>query len=426
MKSRPWIRILAGISVVLVLGALILFVLQNTGLGETRNYRVRWIAKKLHVNLPPPAPLTPGEIAETKAEAAAWKAKFLTGFPALQVTLHPVAAEDNGFLQLFLLGRDTLVSEEFSQVLSDISSCDPELAKRCLAEHAELVAKAERIGSLRARSSTGMPEDFDGFIAARPAKQCSDILLLKARLAAEAGDENETLRLLSAVGNLAEHFRGVETPTFLSATVVVLIDLGREGIAFSTLLPALGKSADLERWKSLLSERPVSTAELANIHRGEWQTGADFMAFPIMAVSGRLGEMPDAEAVMHLYSSWVNEVVTKLPTVALADVEPVLSLPTASSKLSEEGLEMLEVLTDGSKAWIKGYVRAAAVHGQAQAAMDLLILEKSGVRLVAEDAARITHEPVGGQPFVFDPAKREVSVPQDFMALEIVPLRLPW
>lgn len=426
MKSRWWIRIVALTVLTLAFAWIVGHFIDNEASKNRGNYTLRRIAKKLHIPLQPVS-LSASERAEANATAASWKSKVLIEFPALNISEHPVPDQENGFRLLYELGNGALpVSEEFSQILSKVSECDQEVAKRCLAEHAEVVAKVEHIGNLQMRSSTGMPNDYIGFISARAGKQCAEIALLKARMAALAGDEEEALRWFSAAGNLADHYQKVEAPSLLSATVCTLIDLLGQNVAFKSLLPALGKSADLDRWKALLWRRDYSTTELAHLLRGEWQIGADFMAFPLLAQSEKQGEIPDAEAVMRLYSSWTNDVITKLPSLGLADVDTVLRPLIGTSKLSEEGRGILDVLSIGLAGWESGYARAAVVLAQGQAAMDLLLLEKSGTKIGAEDAGRITRDPVSGQPFVFDPAKRELSRELGDDDHKIEPLALPW
>lgn len=250
--------------------------------------------------------------------------------------------------------------------------------------------------------------------------------MLKARLAAETGNEEESLRWFSTAVNLAGHYHDVEVPSLLGATICVLIDSSGQSVAFKSLLPALGKSADLQQWKALLSRREYSTAGLARLVRGEWQIGADFMAFPLLAQMQKQGEIPDAEAVLRLHSSWTNDIITKLPSLGLADLDTAFPPPAVTSKLSEEGRGILVDLNSGLNDWGKDYARLALVLAQGRAAMDLLILEKSGVKIVADDVGRITRDPVSGKPFVFDPVKREVAAPSSSVSKDVLPLSLPW
>jgi hypothetical protein len=423
MENRPWIKVLGWTMLVLVLGAVSFSIPQN--FDKSGIYHVRRIAKKLHIPVAPKR-LTPAEKAEAFAEAAAWKLKFLKEFPALKATDHPVPAEVNGFLLLYQMGSSFRISMEFEQILNGQTPWDPEIAKRCLAEHADLAGKIEHIAALPTRSSANMPADYIGFINTSSGISC-EILLLKAHLAAKAGDEAETLRLVSATANLGSHYHDIESPSILSEAFDISIDTKIKRAAFSTLLPALGKSADLVRWKSELGKKVHSSAEAAKVIRGEWQVGANFMEFPLLAVSEKRREMPDAEATLRCYSSILNQCVCELPSRSLADLMDYnFPSPDILSRLSIEGRSIIDLISSGRKSWIRGYARAAAVQQQYQAAMDLLILEKSGATLTSADAGRITHDPVSGSPFVFDAASRQLSAPADTSTLEVKPLALPW
>lgn len=61
------------------------------------------------------------------------------------------------------------------------------------------------------------------------------------------------------------------------------------------------------------------------------------------------------------------------------------------------------------------------------AALDLLALEKSGVILTAEMARTLPLDPITSQPYVFDPGKRTLSVPDAAGSEKApAPLTLPW
>ena len=420
MKCRQWIKVLSWTLLIATLVAFAHFCLPRD-LDRFGSYGMRRIAKKLHIPIPARKPLTSAEHSAARAAAAAWKVKFLAEFPALKATERPVPAEENGFLLLYQFGSALTISEEFKKILADRDWWDAETAKRCLAEHAEVVGKIEHIAALTTHSSANMPADYMGFINARPGIQGCQILLLKARLAAEAGDETETLRLVSAAGNLGSHYQDIEVPSFLSETVAILIDRSIEDLSFQTLLPALGKTANPDRWKSILGRKIYSGAELAKMMRGEWNIGADFMEFPLLAVSGKNCEMPDAEETSHCFSSIYSQCASDLPSRSLADLMHYkIVCPGGASRLSEEGRGIIDLISIGPGSWFQGYVQAAAVHEQHQAALDLLILEKAGATLTPADTNRITREPVSGSPFVFDAASRKLSAP------EMDPLTLPW
>jgi hypothetical protein len=118
--------------------------------------------------------------------------------------------------------------------------------------------------------------------------------------------------------------------------------------------------------------------------------------------------------------------VTKLPSLSLMETDSVFTPLMGDSQLSNEGQELLGGFFIGIKARNKGYLRATMTNSQNQAALDLLILEQAGNTLTSSDAARITRDSVTGQPFVFDPAKRELVAPPSSAALNVEPLVLPW
>lgn len=372
------------------------------------------------------------QLARHHQQILALKNKLTAEFPALKAAARPVADDENGFLLLYKLSGNGLVhgnlplSEEFKQILRHDAPWNPESARRCLAGHAALVSRIEHIAALTTRSSSNMPPDFTGFVGSKAAKSGSDILLLKARLAAEAGDDSETRRLAAAASNLAAHFREVETPSLLEETVVIVIDRDIAKVAFTSLLPALGGHADLGRWQTLFDKRSCTPADLAQVIRGEWNIGAEHFVLPVLLASERNHELPDAEAVARTYSSWVNDCVTRLPACGLADVDRVFQQPAEVAHLSKAGREIIRLLASGLAAWTNGYVYAAAVRAQYQAALDLLILEQAGAKLTASDGGKVTCDPVSGLPFVFDPAKRTLAPPPATADLKIEPLALPW
>ena len=135
--------------------------------------------------------------------------------------------------------------------------------------------------------------------------------------------------------------------------------------------------------------------------------------------------LSDAEAVARTYSSLFNAWVTTLPTLNVSQIES-FSPHAETSQLSSKDRKYVARFQIVSQSWFKGYIRAAVISSQQQAALDLLMLERDGVTLGAADAARITHDPMTGLPFVFDPAKRELLAPPDSARLDVVPLVLPW
>jgi hypothetical protein len=378
-------------------------------------------------------PPTPEQLAQTRQAARELREKMEGEFPILKVEPHPVPDDENGFLQIYLLSppplyQDLRLSQEFRQMLNGRSKWNAEEAKRLLDEHSELVGKIEGIAAMKQRSSSNMPAAYNGFIAARATKAAADILLLKARLAAEAHDEKEAMRLVLAVANFSSHYRQVETPTLLAETVGILIDLSLRAQVFQLVLPALGRDADLVQWKEILKPGDYSTSELARVMGGEWQITSEFFLYPVILNPEIANAPPDPEALARVHAARFSSLVTRLQGESLRKLRESRDLIGQQdlSHLSARSRELDGLFLIGVDAWSKGFVRASVVLCQHQAAMDLLISEKAGQTLTQESVSGATREPIEGRSFVFDPASREINAPVGMESLEVQTLKLPW
>lgn len=239
-------------------------------------------------------------------------------YPALDTEERSVPDEENGFLQLFLLGNPPAndspnISEGFQKILWGEGVWDADAARQALLENAELVEKIERIAAMTERSS--MLPEYHGFVGARAGKYGAEIMMLKAQLAAESGDESEALRLVQGAFNICSHYSDLETGSLLCETIAILIDLNIRGAITKTILPALGSTADPEAWKRLMPASRHTPADFADVMRGEWETCARHMLFP-MILDPRNREAPsDGEALARAFSADRSSQVTDLRTM---------------------------------------------------------------------------------------------------------------
>src|SRR5690606_18255333 len=134
-------------------------------------------------------------------------------------------------------------------------------------------------------------------------KAASDLLIAKARLAAEAGNEAEALRLAAAVQNLASHCREIETPSLLAETIVLLVDLALQEATLQHLLPSIGREADLPKWQAILSSRSYDSAAFAKVMRGEWSIMMNFFLLPVLVNKTHENCPPDADELARAMTS---------------------------------------------------------------------------------------------------------------------------
>ena len=354
--------------------------------------------------------------------------KIWDEYPELKIENHPVPDAENGFLQLyrFAQGHDTAKSpaEEELQRFLGANLWDPDEAKRLLNQNAESVVRIEAIAALNQRSTANMPGDYTGFIGARSIKLAAEVLMLKARLAAEAHNEPEALRLTKAALNLGAHLRQVEAPNLLGETVAVLIDLTVTKITFQHVLPALGRDTNLAQWKAALRLSPYSPADFAEVMQGEWDTTMRYYLFPMLVDHSNRNRPKDADEFARVTSFHYYAFITRLRGMRLAEArnDPGIAVPGDLKKLSAKSRQIYDMLMVGSRSWSKGYLRAAVILAQYQAGLDLLILEKEGAKLTPASTGNVNHDPLAEKPFDFDPATRTLTT----TTRDIEPLKLPF
>ena len=377
--------------------------------------------------IPPP---TREELARQRELALETKARMIGKYPLLAVETHPVPDEENGFRLLYELGQEfgnyhVTISPQLKKWLEGPDLPDAETASAALAENADFISRIERIAALETRSSANMPEGYVGFVGAAAAKSGADIMLLKARLAARDGNRDEVFRLVASAKNLADHYRNLETPTLLTETVAILLDLGTSAVAFKNLIPENHGSGDLDRWQDLLKPATYSPADFAHVLRGEWHTMAEHW---LRNFNPRDPDAPpDPEALANAFAGAYNAQISRL-TEPSADFASLRDLSIYNSgdfpDLSPQSRKLMDALWIGADAWAKGYCRAVTILHQSQAALELLRLEQAGVTLDPLLCATVTRDPISGQPFLLDSATRELSAPSGADPT-INPLALP-
>lgn len=134
-----------------------------------------------------------------------------------------VPDHENGFLQWLLfcekhkvdgtIGSEKLdIPSDIAEILSHPEKWDSQAMKNFLDANKDLLESITRIGLLPSQSAAGIDVDRWSFVGARFTKQCTELLLADARLAAEAGDFERALRQVKAASGLANHYSQIENP----------------------------------------------------------------------------------------------------------------------------------------------------------------------------------------------------------------------
>ena len=367
---------------------------------------------------PPPPPYRPSysERARNRKAVAELYARLQREFPGLALARRDLAAEENGLLRMLRLAGDPAggglpMSEELRDFLEGRTEWDAERVRSLLEEHAELVAEVIAISELPGASVAGMPEGFMGFIPARPWKQSADLLMAMGRLAAEDGDEQRARAHTRQAQALAGLLRDMDVPNLLAETVVVLMDLSIQKQMLAQLLPALGPQADLDGWSELVHSREYSAEVFAGVMRGEWNTVCEHFLLPALVDPRHPQHPPDSEALARAHAAAFVRTVSGLPGTELAVLAeggfPLLEVEVRG--LSSESREIVETLQIGSKAWAKGYARAASMVAFYDAGMELLAREGAGETLGPRAGESLARDPIDGRAYQYDPAHRTLT-----------------
>ncbi|MFT4175633.1 MAG: hypothetical protein QM627_03175 [Luteolibacter sp.] len=349
-------------------------------------------------------------------------------FPLLKIEFRSIPEDRNGFLQLYRFAKKYDTSDPVFAGLKEFtgqngSSWDAEKAKRWLEENATLVEEIERIAVMKDRSLSGMPDDYAGFLGGGVV-YAANAMIVKARLAADAKDEERSLHWIGAAQNIASHLRETEAPTLLAETMNVLIDQNIHRVVFEDLLPAFGRDADLTKWRSVLAVRNYNPEELSKVIRGEWYTMSRVF-FPLLLAQGS-DELPDPENFLKCYASLVHDRMSWLEGASLVQLRDLEMLDEGKIKgVSKKGRELMTIAATGAKPWMNGYCTVAPGIASYRAAMDLLILEKQEGALSKESPKAVTLEPLSGVPFVLDVDKRQLLPPATGEEYPEA-LQLPW
>lgn len=365
-----------------------------------------------------------------KREAEDTTARILKKYRELRVIPKKVAPEDNGFLAIYKIEGDLrLQALGQSEILRNLQSekIDAPGIRSELAEYREIGMVIEKIAATSERSSAGMPDDYIGYFAASSAKYMADYLLLMARLAAIEKNEEEALRFVKLAVNLGNHLREIEQPSLLTETIVILFELSERNVVIEFVLKDLGREADLEKWRELLSIPDNSPMRHWSVIRGEWNYFAQNYAYLFFLKQPTSDAIPDPAALLEAYAAWTAAHLPRYSQQTLAEFANHKSQPfdTFAENLSAEAKGLQSLLGAGSSAWLIGRTRACLKFSQFDAAMDLLIREKAG-----EDLSKLTEtyqdNPFTETPFSFDPKTRTIFGGHNSNGDKIDDLILPW
>lgn len=363
---------------------------------------------------------------ELRRLAEALHQQLLLRYPELAVPSKNIPPERNGFLK-WLEFSERFASDSSSKHLDFPDDLQKHLnsegpwnaasVKAWLTQEKLLIDEIRAIGLMPEQSSDGIDIHRYGFLPARLAKNCSDALLMDARLAAEEGNTAAALESVQAANGLASHFANIETPTLLALTVQILVQMGTQKYALTEIMPALPSGQlDPTAWENVLNPTVHSPDEFARVMKGEWSVTNREYLLPILMDPEELNNPSDPDALLDAFAGNFLHIVGNNEGRSITDW-PNLADPGDPdiSHLSRRSQGLIETCFIGQRAWRKGMERSVSVFAMNQAAFAIL------------KGQPIPNDPIYGLPYGWDPATRILSKPngEAFKKLELKSITLP-
>ncbi|RYD33337.1 MAG: hypothetical protein EOP87_11175, partial [Verrucomicrobiaceae bacterium] len=329
-----------------------------------------------------PADVAKGRDIQRRAEY--WMRKLMERYPELAMKPHPVPDERNGFLKWVefhdrfknaMPGKVASFgfSEAFPNNLAEKTPWDPKAASEWMKANSAIMDEIRAMGLLPDASSDGIAVDRYGFIHARLAKECTDALMMEARLAAENGDVAAAMESVRAARGLSGHLGDVESASLLQTTVRILTQLDIEQRVFSEILPALPDgSRDPSAWEAVVRPEIRPPSDFARIMKGEWSvTLREWVLPPILDAEDTMSP-PDPGALLDAYTRPFAELVQNAANLKPGEDLPSFCDAPQTAGLSRTSRQMMEMLFIGSRAWGRGHGRAVSSQGLTQAAFSVM------------------------------------------------------
>jgi hypothetical protein len=363
---------------------------------------------------------------ELRRLADALHKRLLERYPELAVAAKNVPPERNGFLKwLEFSERFTSKSqpkgfdfpEDLKKHLSGKAPWNTEAAKAWLAQQKPMMDEIRAIGLMPEQSIEGIDIHRFAFTGARLAKECSEALLMEARLGAENDDAAAALESIQASNGLAAHFANVETPSLLAITVQILLQMQTQKYVLEEVMPALSPGQlDPAAWENVLNPTVPGPGEYARIMKGEWSVISREYLLPMLVDTEELNGPPDPDAFLDVYAGYFINVVREHEGRSVTDWPniPESEIPDISH-LSRRSQKLIETFFIGQRQWQNGTQRAQSTFAMTQAAFAIMKGQPA------------PNDPIYGQPYLWDPVTRTLSPPNTevFKELDLKPITVP-
>ena len=363
------------------------------------------------------------ELERLKKLGREWYERILARYPDLaRPQPKEIPREENGYLQwqeLVTQIRENQgkLFDEIPQELMDHlrENTEPDMA----AMKAWLDANRARIDEIRAiallpgHSAAGISDEDRLHGTDIWARYAADALLLDARVAMADGDTARALESIRAVNGLADHLSDNGAPTLIGMLVGATLRSQAQNYVMRSLLSSSSPgSVDLATWQATLNPRLHDPSEMAGILRTEWNIGMPLGILPNLSDTADPATPRDADYLAETCARHMQDLIRQAEGVSLRDYAAAPDVYTPVDHLSRRSRDVgLINLWDPRSFFLK----QQEATGLTQAAFAIM------------NGQPVPTDPVYGQPYKWDPAKRELALPDvpNRPNYKIKPIKVP-
>jgi hypothetical protein len=348
------------------------------------------------------------ELERLKKLGREWYERILARYPDLMMPPDKdIPREENGFAQWTELvkrirdGKGEIFDSEMPQLLKDSlrKNTEPDMVavKAWLDANRTRIDEIRAIGLLPAQSAIGMTDEdrLQGWDAW--ARYAADALLLDARVAMADGDQARALETLRALNGLADHFSDNGSTTLIGIMMSYSIRSQMQDYVLHSLLPSAAPgTVDLAAWQAALNPELRSPSEMAATLRTEWNIGTPVGLLPVLADSADPNTPRDGDYLAETHTRHIQSLMRQAEGVSLQEYAASPKVETSVGHLSRRSRD-LALLNQWDPRDI--FIRSQERTGLAQAAFAIM------------NGQPVPLDPVYGQPYKWDPVKRELALP---------------
>lgn len=255
-------------------------------------------------------PTRKAELRRLEKLAREWHDRMAARYPELATEWRDIPDERNGLFQLENLARRTGESEMSSLWGSSLrvyQLWNVDAATQWLEREGSLIEEIRRIGLMPERSSKFLHMENDGYRSF--SMRFTDVMLVDARAAAEAGDVARALSSIQAAVGLTQHYSESETGTGGSSYALVNIQSKTNEHIIHLIPPDQLRP---EEWKSALLLDAPREVDMGQYVRHVWRSTNMRYLLPALSDPAEYRTPPDPDAVAESYTrhmvKWLQHV----------------------------------------------------------------------------------------------------------------------